>query len=72
MTLTELLLQVGDENLQFQNLLNSLVDIKTNRKGISKVTFETNAISCSDVVAGCPEKTALVVWIPKSKIPPIS
>lgn len=67
-SLSELLKEVGDENVQVQFLSSSLDGNQTALKnGDVKITFRSSSISLLALLTG-QEKVGLVVWIPKDKM----
>lgn len=71
MTISELLNEIGDENLTFQNLTQDLSNV-TNGKKDSKITFCTSRDIGFDLANAIatdtePEKTAYIVWMPTKK-----
>lgn len=71
MTISELLNEIGDENITFQNLTEDLLNV-ANGKRDSKITFCTSRDIGFDlanaIAAGRePEKTAYIVWMPTEK-----
>lgn len=69
MKLSELILHVGDRNVMVQRLDTSLVSSKTNRKGVTQITFATDQIHTNDLMYGPPSKVGLVVWLPAERMP---
>jgi hypothetical protein len=67
--ISELVQQVGLENIRVQYIDESMTDISTNKRSVSKVTFETNALSATEVAIGLPKMCGLVLWIPRAKWP---
>lgn len=63
-SITDLLESVGSENIRFQDVMSSLENIKS-KKGVTVISFATDAMSPSDVVAGTGPK-GLVLWIDQS------
>lgn len=60
MTLPELLEKVGADNINFQLLNQAMTNISTKR-AVSKITFETDAITTNHVAVGTGP-VGLVVW----------
>ncbi|WP_429124972.1 hypothetical protein [Aeromonas allosaccharophila] len=60
-SITDLLAAIGSDNIRFQVLQNSLLDIKAKKEG-SDVTFCTNAISPADIFANTGPK-GLIIWV---------
>ena len=63
-SLTELLTEIGDDNLSLQQLQTCMTGAKYN-KGVTTVTFITEEVGPMDL-ADC-KKTALIVWIDGDK-----
>jgi len=73
MKLSELIAEVGDENVRFQYLASSFVKASNGRNGAT-VTFATDAQKAVELMHSAvswakPEYVGLVVWIPRNKIP---
>ncbi len=64
----DLIKTVGEENVQVQPLEGSMTNIAVNRKGLSKVTFETRGITPDDVMRGGGQTVGLVLWLPRDKV----
>lgn len=60
-SIIDLLAAIGSENIRFQVLQDSLLDIKAKKEG-SDVTFCTNAISPADIFANTGPK-GLIIWV---------
>ena len=69
MKLSELILAVGDENVKFQNLLESMKSASTNKKGVTTISFCTDAVNTTELMdlAKVPYR-ALVLWLPADKV----
>lgn len=68
MKLSELIAQIGDENVTVQKLSDSITGtVSTNKQGVTKITFGTKEITCGDLLVGT--KIGLIVWIPTDKLP---
>lgn len=64
MSLTKVLNIIGDDNIEYQNVENSAVKMKLNKKhNCCEITFATN----HDLLNGCG-KTGLVVWVDSDKL----
>ncbi len=50
MKLSELILAVGDDNVKFQNVLQSIMSIDKTKKHGNRVTFYTDAIEAGDLI----------------------
>ena len=66
--LSELILHVGDEHIQIQNVLACATEVNL-RKGVTYITFGTEAISAVDVMGRKETKIGLVIWLPKDRMP---
>lgn len=64
MKLTELLAEIGDENLQYQNLDEALIKADYKKGSGTKVTFGTENICHPDGFV----KLGLVVWLDRAKV----
>lgn len=67
LSLSELIHQVGDENVEFQNLFECCTNLQSRKNGATAITFLTNAITPVEVLKKPPSKLALVVWLPADK-----
>lgn len=67
MSLSKIISEVGDEHVLVQCLTDAWKNAKTNRKGITTITFQTDAVTLSDLLFG--SKIGLVIWIPKERLP---
>lgn len=64
MGLTKVLDIIGDDNIEYQNVENSALKMKINKKrGDCEVTFATGY----DLLNGCG-KTGLIVWVDSDKL----
>jgi len=69
MKLSELILHVGDENVQIQNIEESCLGAKMIRGG-TKLTIGTNAVSPKDILFPKQAKMrGIIVWMPVEKLP---
>ncbi len=59
-SLSELIEEIGNENVTVQTLHNSM-DKADYNKGHTKITFGTDGLSPNDLVDN--KKTALIVWV---------
>lgn len=66
--MTELVAEVGDDNIEFQNLANCLLEFRA-RKRDATLRFVTEKDKGQDLALGGGEWVALVVWIPRDKLP---
>lgn len=63
MKLSELIAQIGDENIEVQHLVNSSLRVKSNKKhGDTEITFATK----HDLLNG-GGKVGLVVWFDENE-----
>lgn len=60
--------KIGDENIRLQNLLECMTNIRTNKRGVSKIEFGTEAITANDVGTGRVQFVPLILWLPKDKV----
>lgn len=67
MTLIELINFCGEDSVEIQSLTNSLLNVTTNKKGISKVSFETDNLTITDVACPPSRYVGYVVWVPREK-----
>lgn len=73
MKLSELIAHVGDENIQVQNLVESMESINKGTMGkATMITFGTNAITPQDLLVKPQKLLGLVIWIPRDKMPKTS
>ncbi len=70
MKLSEIILAVGDEHIQLQNLLDSTADIRMMKNGDTKISFFTNQITATEVATASAKKLGLVIWLPWDRLPP--
>ncbi len=66
MELSKYITQIGEEKLKCQWIDQSFTDIKTNKKGLTKVTFETNVITANEYAFDLSKMKmrGMVIWIP--------
>lgn len=64
--LTELLNEIGDENLSFQTLHQSVTGAAKKRNGDTEVKFVATGIRPGDLY-GRLKKTAVIVWMDADK-----
>lgn len=57
----ELLSKIGNENIEYQMLTNSITSIKQTKKH-AKVEFITNAITASDIALDTAKK-GIIIWV---------
>lgn len=63
-TLSEMITKIGDKNVQFQNLDNDIVRMRTRADGQSEITFGTSARTRINGT----EKLGLVVWLDRKDV----
>lgn len=68
MKLSELISQVGDENIKVQNLFESMTAAKLLRSGATEIAFGTTEVSTTEIMLDTSDKIGLVIWIPKNKL----
>ena len=69
MKLSELIAKVGDENITCQWVDQSFTEIKTNKKNVTKITIQTDAINANEYFDLSKMKTrGLIIWLPVDKI----
>ena len=64
MKMSELILAVGDDNVQFQNLDNCATSLNYSAKSGTKITFGTEQPLTPDGT----ERLGLVVWLPRDVV----
>lgn len=64
MGIIELLERVGENNVQLQNLVESMDGITVNKHGDSRVSFWTNGINPTEIAVGKARNVGLVLWLP--------
>lgn len=67
LSLSELIRRVGDEEVRFQNLFESITNIAVRKRGGSQVSFMTTEIGPHDLLENEPRYVALVVYLPYAK-----
>ena len=68
MKISELIAAVGDDHVQFQNLLNDAQSIDKTKHG-TKITFYTGAIQAEELMGGgTPKNMGLVLWLPQDRV----
>ncbi len=72
MTLSEMIAAAGNENVGFQVLTDCITNISTNKKGVSTITFKTEAVKCNEFIYELEKQKTVgfIVWIPRDKLPP--
>ena len=68
MKLSELIVAVGDENIQVQWLKECVVGAEMKKLG-THVTFGTTAISPVEVAIGEGRNVGVILWLPRNLIP---
>lgn len=63
-SLTQLLNEIGDENLTVQTL-HQCMDSAQFNKGLTTIKFKTDGLGAMDLVQN--KKTALIVWVEADK-----
>lgn len=69
LSLFALIEAVGVDNIRVQNLLQSMTDIRTDKRGDSKVTFGTDQINATQVATNTTRMMGIILWLPKDLIP---
>lgn len=64
MKMTELLLAIGDDNIEFQNLDHCATDLRYSAKSKSRITFVTEGAITLDGT----EKLGLVIWLDRKAV----
>lgn len=72
MTISELLAEIGDEEICYQNLMQDVSNI-TNGKKDSRISFFTSTEKGYDLAHAIasnsqPKYTACIVWVPTEKL----
>lgn len=57
---------VGEDDVKMQPLAQCMTNIST-VKGGSRITFDTNQLSPTEVAMEKQKMTGLIVWVPKAK-----
>jgi hypothetical protein len=69
MKMSDLILAIGDDNVKFQNLFDSMNSISTSKKGVSKISFSTDGVTANEVMSPDTSKNVgLVLWLPRDKV----
>ncbi len=64
-----LITSVGEENVKVQYVSTALKEAKTNKKGVTTISFFTRAANTGDIVRPKDESNVgIIMWIPKKKI----
>lgn len=66
--ITELCRRVGDDNIKLQRLFESISNVRTNKRGDTSITFQTNQITATDFVNDNPKMVGFVIWMPKELV----
>lgn len=69
MKLSELIQSVGDDNVKFQNLFEATINVNRHKSGLIAITFLTSEIGLNEFLFEKPSKVALVIWLPRDKLP---
>lgn len=64
--LTDLLKEIGDENLTFQILGQVVTDVGETENDLTEITFVTDQVSFEDIMNKNEQKIAFVVWADKN------
>lgn len=70
MKMSELILEVGDENVVMQDLLNDAQTIDKTKHG-TKITFYTDQVQVEELLSGSSvntEKIGFVLWLPRALV----
>lgn len=67
-TLSVLLAEIGDDNLSFQILAETLTGARSKRGGLTEVSFVTDAITPGDVAVGKLPRVGFIVWVEPSRV----
>jgi hypothetical protein len=68
MKLSQLIAEIGDDNVEFQLLSSCMTGNQKQRKGHVEITFATPAVSLIDLVSDKCPKMGFVVWLPADKV----
>lgn len=68
MKLSELIAEIGDENVEFQTLASCMTGNQKQRAGHVEITFATPAVSLIDLVSNDGPKMGFIVWLPSDKV----
>lgn len=68
MTLTQIAIGVGDENVEVQALHESFVSARVNGQGAT-IAFATHPHKVRDLDRDKPDFVCLILWLPRNKIP---
>lgn len=61
--ISELLSVIGNDNIEYQILANSIVDVKVSKRDkCNHVKFATNNMSPNDLISG-NGKVGIVIWV---------
>ncbi|MGL5529073.1 MAG: hypothetical protein ACRDCI_12010 [Plesiomonas shigelloides] len=64
--LVELFSEIGNDNLEYQNLISAMEKITKTKDGASRIQFLTESITPNDVMSG-DGKVGIVVWVDRDK-----
>lgn len=67
MKLSELIAEIGDENVGLQMLSPSLDGSQKQIGDQVRITFRSPAVALGDLIANEPSKVGLVLWLPGDK-----
>ncbi|EIP99359.1 hypothetical protein OpiT1DRAFT_03873 [Opitutaceae bacterium TAV1] len=73
MKMSELIQHIGDENIQCQTLLRSLINVSL-QKDIGRITFFTEQSKASQLARAAytdtkPDMIGIVIWFPRNRLP---
>lgn len=68
MKLSELISEIGDENVKVQMLQDSLIGNQSQGKGHIKITFATSELSLIELVDPNSPHIGMVIWLPRKKV----
>lgn len=68
LSLSDLILAVGNENIVWQRL-DEAITSATRHKGRASVTFSTDQLNLNEIITGDYKKRGLIVWLPVEKLP---
>jgi hypothetical protein len=70
MTLSELIIAIGDDHVELQNLMHGDIELSIGKRD-GRITFHTGTDKVQDLMRGGERWVGLVVWLPKERIPEI-
>ncbi len=70
MKLSQLITDIGDQNISAQWLTDSLIGAQYKKKSNdTEITFATNALTVNELMKPeTAEKVALILWLPKDQV----